>query len=337
MKERILTKESSIKTLGNNSKINQLSFLKFELNNFQRKEEKLFGNKSFLEILLGLIKHAQKDVIINNDSKCSHLSHIKHILNVFKNDLLGIKKEKEKELNLNEIIKTEKKNNYYIKTRPNQFTINSDQNNINTNFDSLMTESNEVESFEEITQLKMMNFKVRYEIKKVCNLIRRKQIEINYYKISNGISRKKKKIIYINNNDDDKINQILHNKLISRRNTFIECATMKNNQDNYINFLLDKIAQKKSNLRALKRLIERKMNSEKNKIFIETIVENTENDEVSINNNNIYCNSTEFDSLNKKLIKDDSDSIGKNNSNKDSTCNEETNSNSCEKNGITVK
>ena len=115
MKERILTKESSIKTLGNNSKINQLSFLKFELNNFQRKEEKLFGNKSFLEILLGLIKHAQKDVIINNDSKCSHLSHIKHILNVFKNDLLGIKKEKEKELNLNEIIKTEKKNNYYIK------------------------------------------------------------------------------------------------------------------------------------------------------------------------------------------------------------------------------
>ena len=79
------------------------------------------------------------------------------------------------------------------------------------------------------------------------------------------------------------------------------------------------------------------MNSEKNKIFIETIVENTENDEVSINNNNIYCNSTEFDSLNKKLIKDDSDSIGKNNSNKDSTCNEETNSNSCEKNGITVK
>ena len=211
------------------------------------------------------------------------------------------------------------------------------KNNINTNFDSLMTESNEVESFEEITQLKMMNFKVRYEIKKVCNLIRRKQIEINYYKISNGISRKKNKIIYINNNDDDKINQILHNKLISRRNTFIECATMKNNQDNYINFLLDKIAQKKSNLRALKRLIERKMNSEKNKIFIETIVENTENDEVSINNNNIYCNSTEFDSLNKKLIKDDSDSIGKNNSNKDSTCNEETNSNSCEKNGITVK
>ena len=200
-----------------------------------------------------------------------------------------------------------------------------------------MTESNEIESFEEITQLKMMNFKVRYEIKKVCNLIRRKQIEINYYKISNGISRKKNKIIYINNNDDDKINQILHNKLISRRNTFIECATMKNNQDNYINFLLDKIAQKKSNLRALKRLIERKMNSEKNKIFIETIVENTENDEVSINNNNIYCNSTEFDSLNKKLIKDDSDSIGKNNSNKDSTCNEETNSNSCEKNGITVK
>ena len=45
----------------------------------------------------------------------------------------------------------------------------------------------------------------------------------------------------------------------------------------------------------------------------------------------------EIDDINKSIIKEDIDSIEKNNSNKDSTCNEETNCNSCEKNGILVK
>ena len=198
-------------------------------------------------------------------------------------------------------------------------------------------EKSEVESCEELSQLKLLNFKLKNEIKKANNLIKRILIEINYYKTPNKSNRKKTKLIYINNNEKAIINQILHNKLIDKRKIFIESASMKNNQDGYINFLLDQINMYKTNLKAIYRSREKKNN--KNKVYIETIVENTENDndEISINNDNIYCDSIEFDDLNENIIKEDFDSAEKNNSNKDSTCNEETNCNSCEKNPIVVK
>ena len=185
--------------------------------------------------------------------------------------------------------------------------------------------------------MKLLNFKLKNEIKKANNLIKRILIEINYYKTPNKSNRKKTKLIYINNSEKAIINQILHNKLIDKRKIFIESASMKNNQDGYINFLLDQINMYKTNLKAIYRSREKKNN--KNKVYIETIVENTENDndEISINNDNIYCDSIEFDDLNENIIKEDIDSAEKNNSNKDSTCNEETNCNSCEKNPIVVK
>ena len=323
-----------------NTKINNFSPLKLELNNFHSKEEKLFGNKSFLEIILGLIKNTQKDLIINNKNKNEkEIPNIKLILKVLNNDLLQIKKEKEKEFNLNDNIKKEKIKKFFNTNYSNKCAINSVPNNLNPNFDSLIKENSEDESYEELSQLKLLNFKLKNEIKKTSNIIRRSHIEIKYYKPPNKSKREKSKIIYINNNEKEIINQILHNKLINKRKIFIESATMKNNQDNYINFLLEQVNNCKTNLRAIYKLREKNYNRNKNKIYIETIVENTENDndEITINNDNIYCDSIEFDDINKSIIKEDNDLAEKNNSNKDSTCNEETKCDSCEKNGIIVK
>lgn len=334
MKERVLSAGITNNLLAQKTKINNYEQLKLELNNFQSKEEKLFGNKSFLEIILGLIKNTQKGIIMNEKNKNNkEISNIKRILNVLNNDLLQIKKEKEKEFNLNENIKKEKIKKFFN----TKCAINSVPTNLNTNCDTLIIEKSEVESCEELSQLKLLNFKLKNEIKKANNLIKRILIEINYYKTPNKSNRKKTKLIYINNNEKAIINQILHNKLIDKRKIFIESASMKNNQDGYINFLLDQINMYKTNLKAIYRSREKKNN--KNKVYIETIVENTENDndEISINNDNIYCDSIEFDDLNENIIKEDIDSAEKNNSNKDSTCNEETNCNSCEKNPIVVK
>ena len=334
MKERVLSAGITNNLLAQKTKINNYEQLKLELNNFQSKEEKLFGNKSFLEIILGLIKNTQKGIIMNEKNKNNkEISNIKRILNVLNNDLLQIKKEKEKEFNLNENIKKEKIKKFFN----TKCAINSVPTNLNTNCDTLIIEKSEVESCEELSQLKLLNFKLKHEIKKANNLIKRILIEINYYKTPNKSNRKKTKLIYINNNEKAIINQILHNKLIDKRKIFIESASMKNNQDGYINFLLDQINMYKTNLKAIYRSREKKNN--KNKVYIETIVENTENDndEISINNDNIYCDSIEFDDLNENIIKEDIDSAEKNNSNKDSTCNEETNCNSCEKNPIVVK
>ena len=338
MKERVLSAGITNNLLAQKTKINNYEQLKLELNNFQSKEEKLFGNKSFLEIILGLIKNTQKGIIMNEKNKNNkEISNIKRILNVLNNDLLQIKKEKEKEFNLNENIKKEKIKKFFNTNYLNKCAINSVPTNLNTNFDTLITEKSEVESCEELSQLKLLNFKLKHEIKKANNLIKRILIEINYYKTPNKSNRKKTKLIYINNSEKAIINQILHNKLIDKRKIFIESASMKNNQDGYINFLLDQINMYKTNLKTIYRSREKKNN--KNKIYIETIVENTENDndEISINNDNIYCDSIEFDDLNENIIKEDIDSAEKNNSNKDSTCNEETNCNSCEKNPIVVK
>ena len=114
MKERILSNGITNKLLAQKTKLNNNDQLKLELNKFQSKEEKLFGNKSFLEIILGLIKNTQKDLIMKDKNKNinNEISNIKHILNVLNKDLLQIKKEKEKELNLMRISEKKRLKNF---------------------------------------------------------------------------------------------------------------------------------------------------------------------------------------------------------------------------------
>ena len=85
------------------------------INVYQSKVELLFGQKSFLEILLGLIKKTQVDYLTSNTSnnskqaKNTELAKIKQILNDLKESLTEIKKEKEKKINLFEWQNNKKK------------------------------------------------------------------------------------------------------------------------------------------------------------------------------------------------------------------------------------
>ena len=95
---------------------------------------------------------------------------------------------------------------------------------------------------------------------------------------------------------------------------------------------MEKVDQYKSDLKALTH--RKNKNKENSKFYIETINENTENDEFSINNTLEFRNLDYNFNLDKKIIKDNNDSAEKNNSLKDSTGNEETNCNSSEKKDI---
>lgn len=330
MKEREITKQIKNEIMAP-IKVNNLNLLYSELNNFKSKEEKLFGKKCFLEIILGLIKNSQNDIIINNNKNYKNLSYIKRILKTLMKDLLEIKMAKEKEINLNEIIKKEKKKKFFTLNYSNKLVTNSVQNNLETNFNSLITLSNENEYYEELKLLKLLNFKVKNEIMKTNNLIKKTIREIDYYK-NNKSNKEKSNIIYINNNENEILNKILHNQLIFQRKNFIKLANMKNEQDDYIKFLLDEIHEYHINLEELNKL------KEKNTIMeIVTIFENSENDEFSNNNNNQIYDYVGFDDLNYKLIKENDYSAKKINSTKDLTNNEDTNSNSSEKNGVSVK
>ena len=119
MKEREITKQLTNEILAL-IKVNNLYLINVERNDFKSKEEKLFGKKSFLEVILGLIKNSQNDIIINNNKNYKNLSYIKRILKTLMKDLLEIKMAKEKEINLNEIIKKEKKKKFFNLNR-NEF------------------------------------------------------------------------------------------------------------------------------------------------------------------------------------------------------------------------
>ena len=299
---------------------------------FQNKEEKLFGNKSFLEIILGLIKTTQNDVLsskifkrITGEFDCSK---IKEILKELKQDLITINEEEKKRLNLNLNILDEKKKNLneiiYNPNNSKNFFLNSDnENNDNLNNERSIHEIIEDGLWKELYQLKTLNFKIENEIIKMNNKCRRMIKEIEYIKKYCAINRFiKVATIYIKQNDNKTVNQILHNKLMNRRKLFIQKANMKNNQDFCINCIKDRINKFKKDIKELYQYYNDKIISEEERSYIETIVEEMKN------NKNDYDDEVKEDSINyeinKAIMKEEFDINDKNITNKDSTNNEET-------------
>ena len=320
---------------------------------FQTKEEILFGNKSFLEIILGIIKRTQSDVLTNIKSKKTNVtfssSGIKQMLKSLKKDLVQINIEELKKVQLQENILEEKKKKIkeiiFNENSSKKCFPNPDEENLESNKESVLFESTEDDPRKEIYQLKILNFKMLNEINKVDNLYKRFAFEKDYYKISHIPDERRITTIYIKHNENEMVNKILHNKLMTRRKIFIRKANMKNNQDICINFIKYKISKFKKDMRDLYQYYNEQILSEEEKSYLETIandnkqndnidnidnnIDNNDDDEISINDNNI--------DINKGKNKDESDSIDKNSSNKDSTNNEETCCNSVEKYRIDVK
>ena len=72
------------------SKINEVPLTNMNLNNYQSKEEKLFSQKSFLEIILNRIKICQNHLLTNNLSK----KNLKIYLMDLKSDLSNLESDK---------------------------------------------------------------------------------------------------------------------------------------------------------------------------------------------------------------------------------------------------
>ena len=311
-------------------KIDELQTVISSLNISENKVEKLIEYKSYLEKILDLIKNSQKNLIIKKRFRKSNISNIKQTLISLNNNLFRLKADKEKSLKLLENLRNQKIKHFYkIKNSNNSF-MNSFKKNFSSNFDLLISETTGNESYGEVSQLKNLNFEVENELQKLDNIKKQMLLEINYYNLSKDF-KKVTRINYLNNtnNDDEMINKILHTKLIAKRNNFVNLANMKNTQGGDINFIKDKINFFKIKLKT-------KIQSTKNltrknkKFYIETIKEDSENDDISINNNIPI----KFENFNKsnKIINDKLDSIkiNNNNSNKDSGS-EETNYNSSDK------
>ena len=184
------------------SKLSEVSLTNMNLNNYQTKEEKLFSQKSFLEIILGLVKDTQNNIIMNKGCKNINFSKIRQLLISLKKDLLEINEEKSKKLVLVERIKKEKINDFFNSKNMNQNKTNIFPINLNSHLDTLTTENVEIESIEEVSQLKSLNFQVKYEIKKVKSLIKNMLLEIDYYKNFKNSKKHKPEIIYVNNNEN---------------------------------------------------------------------------------------------------------------------------------------
>ena len=311
-------------------KIDELQTVISSLNISENKVEKLIENKSYLEKILDLIKNSQKNLIIKKRFRKSNISNIKQTIISLNNNLFRLKADKEKSLKLLENLRNQKIKHFYkIKNSNNSF-MNSFKKNFSSNFDLLISETTGNESYGEVSQLKNLNFEVENELQKLDNIKKQMLLEINYYNLSKDF-KKVTKINYLNNtnNDDEMINKILHNKLIAKRNNFVNLANMKNTQGEDINFIKDKInffkIKLKTKIQSTKNLVRKNK-----KFYIETIKEDSENDDISINNNIPI----KFENFNKnnKIINDKLDSIkiNNNNSNKDSGS-EETNYNSSDK------
>jgi hypothetical protein len=294
------------------------------INFSQTKDEILFGQKSFLEILLGLIKKAQVDYLTsnklndkNNPEKSNNIFKIKQILNDLKESLLEIKNEKLKKIDLFEKQKEQKRinlkkiifNTVYTKRSVSNY------NYINNNYETLITENNENYYNKETPELKLLNFKVENEIIKVDNLSRRKLYIIQYYKTPHLIHEHRTEIICEDRKNNEAMNTLLHQKLIQQREKFIEIVNMKSLQDMKISNMQSQAIGYKNAMKDIQKSYRyvntQEIITEENKSYLETVNEdikneeklkksqNSENSENSENGNNINMSDNNININNK--------------------------------------
>ncbi len=291
MKSRSRMKQNSLQLSLNKNKTVDSTSLKPVINITQTKSEILFNHKSFLEILLGLIKKTQVDYLTNtktneNDvDKKKNMSKIKTLLKDLNENLIEIKKEKEKKIDLFQKQKTQREanlkkvifNTVYSKRSVSNF------NYINTNFETLITENNENYFNEETPELKLLNFKVENEILKVENLIKRITYIIQYYKTPHLVSEHRTEILCDDKRNNESMNQILHQKLIQQREKFKEVVNMKNIQDSRINSVQIQTINYRNAMKEIhksyKYVNTQEIITEENKSYLETINDNEKNEE----------------------------------------------------------
>ena len=193
------------------------------------KEEILFSNKSQKDILLSLIKSAQISLLTSLKQKSSNFKS-KKMNFFFKNLLLDLKKNllfAVKEKNLSK--------SFY------QNNIKSIKLQIQKNYDIF----NKKSEGNELSKLKILNFKIENDILETNFMIEKTQKLINYLKITKIFPEENREIFLKNKNEIDKF---LNMKVKKGKELLKEIITKKMKQNDNIKQLKEEIIEIKQDL-----------------------------------------------------------------------------------------
>jgi hypothetical protein len=200
------------------------------------KEEILFSNKSQKDILLSLIKSAQVSLLSSLNQKSNNFQ-LKKRNSFYKNLLLDLKKNLSFAINEKNISKSYYENN-----------IKNIQLQIQKNYDIFNKKNEE----NELSKLKILNFKIENDILEADFIIEKTQKLISYLKITKIFPEENREIFLKNKNEIDKI---LNVKVKKGKELLKELITKKLKQNENIKKLKEEIIEIKQDL-GLKNSIE---------------------------------------------------------------------------------
>ena len=193
------------------------------------KEEILFSNKSQKQILLSLIKSAQVSLLSSLKQKSSNFKSKKRSF-FFKNLLLDLKKNLSFALNEKNLSMSYYENN-----------IKKTQLQIQQNYDIFKKKHEE----NELSNLKILNFKIENDILETDFITEKTQNLINYLKITKMFPEENREIFLKNRSEIDKI---LNVKVKKGKELLKELITKKLKQNHNINQLKEEIIEIKKDL-----------------------------------------------------------------------------------------
>ena len=277
---RIYSQSKNLTSLHNTGRTNTTNIL-------PKKEEILFAHKTSLEILLAIIKKSQIDYLQTKNENSVNTNNIKNILNELKISLSEILNEQEKIASILSAQKndqTQKLTNLIFNTSFSKRSI-SNMTDLNSNYQTLVTESVESDLGNETSQLKLLNFKTENEIEKLNFLYYRFTFLLHYLKTPHLLCEHVNEFILNNKKDNSLCDNELHNICIQKRNRFMEVAKMKGLQDNRIFSLKFQVEKLRSFLKEHKKNLEKggsaqEIIEEEGKSYIETVEDSNKNEKL---------------------------------------------------------
>ena len=254
-------------------------FNSLSLPNIHFKEEILFSNKTQKELLISHIKDAQIKIISKKKKNNNNLNNI----NIFKNILIELKQ------NLLDILKEKQKKEKYLQNKLNK---------IKKMLQINIFKKEKVEKCfgrDEISKLKILNFEIENEIKKIDFLSQNKKDLNKYLKIVDIFPEHNRELFYnFIKQDNNDIEQILNTNISKEKEMLIET---KNKYD-LQNFIIEQL---QNEINILKYNIELKKNYNVSNIIFEESLENkiitSINNYYDKNKNNNFndCNNNDND------------------------------------------
>ena len=275
-----------------------------------KKDEILFGEKTFLEIILGLIKTSQNDYLskLKSIGKINNISLIKECLATLNNNLKEIKVEKEKNLELLKNQKEQKKLN--LKAIMIQSNIQK-KRRINSEILALGSFEDGINEYSfnfpinKELDFKIKNFILENKLKEVENNIERINFLIKFYKIPHKFKYHFDEILLEDKKNKYIFTDILHDRLIILRDLWKEVANKKNIQEMRIDNIQAKINNLKKNPRKNMKIDIKYVNTEdiipEENIDTEKDQDETTNKLQKTNIKNINFNIANVDGNNIKL------------------------------------